>query len=290
MKIINKIFLVVITILLFSTKVNALTISENNLTIPKGTSKEVQITANSDVEISSIEFTLVFDTYDIPAYFTVNSIYRDGNPNGITHKVQFDEPVSGDIDLGKVTVRVVNNPTVAGGSVNINSVKYYTPDGEVITKKNQSIYITVGEEKEETPPPEEFTDKNLLKEIKSELVKIELKKDVFEYQVTIDNTVKELDLSPVAINDNYKITTTNQKITELTNNEIIITVNDNKDHEVTYKIKVDIEKKEQVTSKDNIDKLDDNLNKKNNYRGKWIIAIIFFSILLIFGLFINKKK
>ena len=134
-----------------------------------------------------------------------------------------------------------------------------------------------------TNQPEEF-DKNALKEIKSEKVKITLKKDTFDYTVTIPKDLEELDLTPVATNDNYKIEISNQKINELTDNTITITVSDNQGNSSTYNIKVnklkDIEKVE-------IDK-SDNL-PKNTYTSKWLIAIIFFGVIFFFGLILTKK-
>lgn len=286
---INKLFkLIILSITLFiiTPRVFALSVSEANVTIPPGGGKSIELSTTSDKSLTSIEFTLVYTTYDIPANFIVNNNYTDSSPNGIKHKVNFTNALSGKIVLGTVDIRVVNNPKDTVGTINIHSAKGYTSSGEVITLDNQNINVKIGENTEPTivtNQPEEF-DKNALKEIKSEKVKIELKKDTFDYTVTIPKDLEELDLVPVATNDNYKVEVSNQKISELTDNTITITVSDNQGNSSTYNIKVnklkDIEKVE-------IDK-SDNL-PKNTYTSKWLIAIIFFGVIFFFGLILTKK-
>ena len=285
---INKLFkLIILSITLFiiTPRVFALSVSEANVTIPPGGGKSIELSTTSDEPLTSIEFTLVYTTYDIPANFIVNNNYTDSSPNGIKHKVNFTNALSGKIVLGTVDIRVVNNPKDTVGTINIHSAKGYTESGEVINLDSQNINVKIGEDTEPTTTntTEKF-DKNALKEIKSEKVKIELKKDTFDYTVTIPKDLEELDLTPVATNDNYKIEVSNQKINELTDNTITITVSDNQGNSSTYNIKVnklkDIEKVE-------IDK-SDNL-PKNTYTSKWLIAIIFFGVIFFFGLILTKK-
>lgn len=286
---INKLFkLIILSITLFiiTPRVFALSVSEANVTIPPGGGKSIELSTTSDEPLTSVEFTLVYTTYDVPANFIVNNNYTDSFPNSINHKVNFTNSVSGKIVLGTVDIRVVNNPKDTVGTINIHSAKGYTESGEVITLDNQNINVKIGEDTKPTivtNQHEEF-DKNALKEIKSEKVKITLKKDTFDYTVTIPKDLEELDLTPVATNDNYKVEVSNQKINELTDNTITITISDNQGNSSTYNIKVnklkDIEKVE-------IDK-SDNL-PKNTYTSKWLIAIIFFGVIFFFGFILTKK-
>lgn len=285
---INKLFkLIILSITLFiiTPRVFALSVSEANVTIPPGGGKSIELSTTSDEPLTSVEFTLVYTTYDVPANFIVNNNYTDSFPNSINHKVNFTNSVSGKIVLGTVDIRVVNNPKDTVGTINIHSAKGYTSSGEIITLNGQNINVKIGEDnKPTTTNTTEKFDKNALKEIKSEKVKIELKKDTFDYTVTIPKDLEELDLVPVATNDNYKVEVSNQKISELTDNTITITVSDNQGNSSTYNIKVnklkDIEKVE-------IDK-SDNL-PKNTYTSKWLIAIIFFGVIFFFGLILTKK-
>ncbi len=281
----NKILkLIFISFALFfmTNRVFALTVSDSNITMSPGTSKEVELSTTTEVEVSRVEFTLVYSTYDVPANFVVNNIYTDGNPNGIKHIVNFDTPVSGTIKLGTVKINTVNSPRETTGTINIHSAKAITATGETINLNSQNINVTIGEPKDE--PTNDDYDKNLLKEIKSNKVRIELVKDTFDYEITIDKDLEELDLEPIAINDKYKVTTSTQKISDLEDNKITITVEDNDNHIVTYNIKVNILKDIKNAT---IDK--NTYKEKNTYQGKWLLAIIFFGIALFASLVYTKK-
>lgn len=281
----NKILkLIFISFALFfmTNRVFALTVSDSNITMSPGTSKEVELSTTTEVEVSRVEFTLVYSTYDVPANFVVNNIYTDGNPNGIKHIVNFDTPVSGTIKLGTVKINTVNSPRETTGTINIHSAKAITTTGETINLNSQNINVTIGEPKDE--PANDDYDKNLLKEIKSNKVRIELVKDTFDYEITIDKDLEELDLEPIAINDKYKVTTSTQKISDLEDNKITITVEDNDNHIVTYNIKVNILKDIKNATIDN-----NTYKEKNTYQGKWLLAIIFFGIALFVSLIFTKK-
>lgn len=281
MKYVFKLFYTILIVFLLTTNVKALTVSENNLNISAGNTKNIELSTNTDVNLTSVEFTLVFDSYDVPAYFSVNSMYTDTNPNGITHKIVFNEPTAGNIDLGTVVVRVVNNPTIVGSSVNIHSAKGTTEDGNIINLNSQTINIKIGEE---TVEKNKENTKDLLKEINSEIVNIKLKENVFEYEVAIDKDTSELDLSPVAIDDKYKVEVSNQKISELEDDTITITVSDDIDKS-TYKINVKVKEENNSVEIDNSE-----YKEEKSYKGKWIFLIVCLSIILFFGVLINKKS
>lgn len=299
MKKMVKIAFLSIFLCLFINKTYALSVSKNNLTIDKGGNEKVELYANSDTEITSVEFTLVYSTYDVAANFIVNSSYTDGNPNGIKHTINLGEAKSGKILLGNVSINVKNNPNDKGGTINIHSAKGYTESGESVSLNAQNINVTIGtpvnnqdeenkveeEKKEETKKEEEKKeiDKNLLDKIESKLVKIELKKDVFEYTVSIDKNIKELDLKAIPKDDSTKVEISNQKIDEIKDNKIIITAT-NEDVKQEYVINLKDKKDIDVT----IDK--DEFKESGSYKGKWIVASIVLIVILMVGLFLTKKK
>ena len=290
MKRILKLIIIAVILLIPIGSVSALTVSENNIKIPASGSKSIELSTSSEEPLTSVEFTLVYTTYDIPANFIVNSSYTDSNPNGIKHKVIFPEPISGKIILGNVNINVVNNPKDTAGTINIHSAVGYTKTGETINLNAQNINIIIGEENNtNTDKPSNDdnsnTNKNVLKEIKSDIVKINLQEDVFEYQITIDKDIEKLDLEPIAITDAYKVEVSNQEIATLEDNKINITVTDNTGNKTVYTIKVNILKDISSVEIDNA-----NYKEKNTYKGKWIILIIFFSVILLFGLALTKKK
>lgn len=293
-----KFICLIVTFFMLTTGVLALTVSENNIEIPKSDRKSIELSTNSEEMLTSVEFTLVYTTYDIPASFIVNPNYTDSNPNGIKHKIIFSEPINGNIILGNININVVDNPKDNAGTVNIHSAIGYTESGETINLTSQNINVTVLNNREtntetneiEKPKEDEQQetkkiDKNVLKEIKSDLVKINIQKDIFEYTIAINNDIEKLDLEPIAINESYKVKISNQEIATLEDNKINITITDDKGNKIDYIIKVNILKD---ISDVEID--DSDFKEKNTYKGKWIILVIIFSIILLFGLILTRKK
>lgn len=293
-----KFICLIVTFFMLTTGVLALTVSENNIEIPKSDRKSIELSTNSEEMLTSVEFTLVYTTYDIPASFIVNPNYTDSNPNGIKHKIIFSEPINGNIILGNININVVDDPKDNAGTVNIHSAIGYTESGETINLTSQNINVTVLNNREtntetnEIEKPKEDKheetkefDKKVLKEIKSDLVKINIQKDIFEYTITINNDIEKLDLEPITINESYKVEISNQEIATLEDNKINITITDNKGNKIDYIIKVNILKD---ISDVEID--DSDFKEKNTYKGKWIILVIIFSIILLFGLILTRKK
>lgn len=298
MKYFLKFICLIVTFFMLTTGVLALTVSENNIEIPKSDRKSIELSTNSEEMLTSVEFTLVYTTYDIPASFIVNPNYTDSNPNGIKHKIIFSEPINGNIILGNININVVDNPKDNAGTVNIHSAIGYTESGETINLTSQNINVTVLNNREtntetnEIEKPKEDKheetkefDKNVLKEIKSDLVKINIQKDIFEYTITINNDIEKLDLEPIAINESYKVEISNQEIATLEDNKINITITDDKGNKIDYIIKVNILKDISDVEIDNT-----NYKEKNTYKGKWIILVIIFSTILLFGLILTRKK
>ena len=293
-----KLICLIVTFFMLTTGVLALTVSENNIEIPKSDRKSIELSTNSEEMLTSVEFTLVYTTYDIPASFIVNPNYTDSNPNGIKHKIIFSEPINGNIILGNININVVDNPKDNTGTVNIHSAIGYTESGKTINLTSQNINVTVLNNRETNTETNEIEklkedkqeetkkiDKNVLKEIKSDLVKINIQKDIFEYTIAINNDIEKLDLEPIAINESYKVEISNQEIATLEDNKINITITDNKGNKIDYIIKVNILKD---ISDVEID--DSDFKEKNTYKGKWIILVIIFSIILLFGLILTRKK
>lgn len=282
----KKILLVyLLLIVIFPSYVKALSLDKNDITLAKGTNRNIDLYANVENEVSEISFTLTYTTYDIPAYLNLEQGLIDTNPNGITHKIVFSNPVSGKIKLGSVRVDVVSYPKVNAGTININAASAMTTNGTKINLNAQTLNVTIGEPVEEKPVEKKT---NLLDKIESKLVKIDLQKDVYEYTVKIKEDIKELDLKAIAKDENYKVEISSQKISELKDNKIIITVKDG-DNKEEYIIKVNIEKEKEKEIKE-IEIDEEEFESTYKYKGKWITLIIIMSVLLVVGLFLIKKK
>ena len=276
MKKLVNITILCLLFLLFTNKTYALSVSNNNITIDRGGNEKVELYANSDTEITRVEFTLVYSTYDVPANFFVNSGFSDATPNGIRHNISFGEGKSGKILLG---------------SISIHSAKGYTANGDVVNMDNQNINVTIGtpqnnqEEVKEEPKKEEVKeiDNNLIDKIESKLVKIELKKDVFEYTIEIDKDIEELDLNVIPKDENTKIEISSQKIEEIKDNKIIITASNG---DIKQEYIINLKDKDEV--KVTIDNSE--FKESNSYKSKWIVVSIVFIVLLMIGFVLTKKK
>lgn len=288
MKRLTKYVFAVFLLLITFTRVNALEVSKSDVTIEKGGSENVQLFANVNEDIISVTFTLVFSTYDIPAGFTPASGASDTNPNGITHTIVFNEAKSGKVLLGTVNVSAKYNATDVVGTVNIHTASAKKTNEDVINLNAQNINIKIGtpqvepkqDDKKEEPKE---VDKNLLDKIESKLVKLELKKDVFDYSIMIEDDIEELDLKPIAKDEKTKIEISNQKIKELKDGKIIITAK-NGDTEQIYNINVTTKKDEPVV----IDKEEFEADK--SYKGKWIVVSILLIIALLISMIFSRKK
>lgn len=281
--------LVLSLIMIIPTRIRALSVDKNNLTIENNNNESIDLYTEVNSEITEVQFTLVYTTYDVPANFNVEAGLTDANPNGITHKIIFSNPVSGKIKLGSIKISVVKNPKVTLGTINIHSGKAITSDGETINLNSQTINVKIGEpEDSDVIQNNDVSTKktNLLDRIESKIVKIDLKENVYEYKVNIKEDVEELDLKPIAKDEKYKVEITTQKIKELTDNQIIITVKD-EDNTEEYKIKVNTLKNDKDIDID-IDK--EEFKSTYKYKGKWIIMIVILSIVLFIGLLLVKKK
>ena len=264
----------------------ALSVSKNDLTIEKGGNNEIELYANTESEVISVSFTLVYSTYDIPANFTPADGFNDANPNSINHEIIFDKALTGKILLGTIKINVKMEPEVSAGTVNLHTAKAKTKDGETINLNNQSINVKVGTPVEE---PKEEPKSALLTKIESKIVNIELKENTYEYTVDIDSKVEELDLKGIAEDSDATVEITTQKIKELKDNKIIITVK-NGDAEKKYTINIVI-KEDKKVKKDNEITIDNSKFEENkSYKGKWIFISIILIIILMVNLVLSRKK
>lgn len=280
----KKILLFLLSFLCFPIYGKALSVDKNSISLEPLDKEKIGIYANVEEEVNDISFTLVYSTYDVSANFIVNEIYTDSSPNSITHNIVLDKPTSGTIKLGEISISVIEEPTDTSATINIyngkanNDTNEITLDSQVINVKinDTTINETINNEDKE-----EDNNKNFLKEIKSNLVSINLIEGVYEYEIDIDSDILELDLEPIAIDDTYKIEISSQKISEIENDKIIIKVSDNKDKNEEYIIKLNI--KEEVNN-------EDIPIKNNNYNSKWIMVIIISIVILVVGLILLRKN
>lgn len=271
--------LFLLLLILLPINIEALRVDKNNLTLTKNSNQKIGLYTTTEEEITEVEFTLVYTTYDVPAYFYVEDGLTDTVASGIVHKITFPEPVSGNIKLGSIKIGVVKNPKDTSGIVNIHTATAKTISDKTINLEPQTINVKIGEKGELVPTNEV---NGMLQRIESDIVNITLKDNVFEYSVNIKADIEELDLNPIP-KDEYKVEISNQKISELVDDTITITVEDG-DKKEEYKIKVNVIKIEDIE----VDKSE--FESTYKYKGKWITLIISFSVALFIGLLLGRKK
>lgn len=338
MKLLKKLFIFIVFMFIFLVRVEALSVSKSEVIIKSGGTDSVDLFLNveSGTEISSVQFDLVFSTYDVPGNFKVADGYVNSGA-GISHKIVFDTPVTGSVKIGSVSLSVVEAPKEQSGTIRINNAKAITTTSEEVSLTNPSVTVVVNKEsdtnvdvpsnednvnntpsevpktddkKEEDKKEEkvesvttDVTDtkteekeeedvevkeeekKVVLKEIQSDIVKIRLKDDVYEYTVKVKEGIEELDLKPILNDDSYSVDISSQKISELEDGKIIISIT-KEEEKIDYVINVKVSSGSFLSDIE----IDDSEGPKYEYKGKWIGFIAVFVVILLGGLIFSRKK
>lgn len=298
----KKISLIIFTliIMLVNCQVFALSLEKNEINIPAGEKKNIKLYADLPEDTVKVEFTLVFDSYDIPVYFSPTSGITDETPNGIKHTLILNDTSNGETLLGSIIARVVNNPNIIKAGADLHSANAYDQEGNKTQLNSQNLQVKIGENSEDNPgddnqtineepekkPVKTETKKtyNLLEEIKSGDNTILIIDDVFEYELKVLNSVQELNLEVIPKDDKYKIEISSQVISELVDNKITITVTNGKEKQ-DYVVNLKI-------IKDTPDVIIDNTEFKasNGHKGFWVVVLITASIGLFAGAILLKNK
>jgi len=291
--VIKRIFMTtfILIILFTNSRVLALNLDKNEIFLEAGKTKNVKLYAELPEDTVKVVFTLTFESYDIPVYFSPTNGITDETPNAIKHTLILEEASSGNTMLGSVISRVVNNPNVTGSKADIHSASAYDSEGNKTVLNAQTLYVTVGNDNdnndENTPKTDDKDEDktyNLLDAIKNGDNTINVLDDVFEYEIRVLSSVEELALEAVPKDEKYKVEISNQKISELSDKKITITVTNGKEKQ-DYIVKVKIIKD---TPKVEID--DSEFKKNNSHKVSWIIIALISSVGLFFGVVLSSKS
>ena len=334
MKLLKKLFIFIVFMFIFLVRVEALSVSKSEVIIKSGGTDSVDLFLNvaEGKEVSSVQFDLVFSTYDVPGNFKVADGYVNSGA-GISHKIVFDTPVTGSVKIGSVSLSVVDAPKEQSGTIRINNAKAITTTSEEVSLTNPSVTVVVNKESdtnvdvpsnednvnntpsevpktddkkeeekkeekvesvttgvtdtktEEKEEKKEEEKKVVLKEIQSDIVKIRLKDDVYEYTVKVKEGIEELDLKPILNDDSYSIDISSQKISELEDGKIIISIT-KEEEKIDDVINVKVSSGSFLSDIE----IDDSEGPKYEYKGKWIGFIAVFVVILLGGLIFSRKK
>ena len=207
MKKISNLLFIIFLVFISLSRVDAITLEKKEISLASGESKNIPLTENLTEKIKKIEFNLVYYSNDITGSFQVNSSYQD-KMSGVKHEITFPTGVSGEITLGELQVSISDKPAIQKGNINISNVQATTVNGKVLNLESESLQVTI----DNTKAKKEEVEGNLIEKIDSNLVQINLKENTYEYNVSVKDDVKELDLKPIAKYQGTNIDISSQKL------------------------------------------------------------------------------
>lgn len=280
MKIVKRIIFLLVVFLINLPLVSALSVDSTELTVAKGEKSTVNVYADLKEETTKVSFSLVYTTYDVPATFKAEegiTLKTNKTKNTLT----FSEAQKGQVKLGTIEISILKSAKANKGTIRLNSATATSKSGNISKLDPVELTVTIGTS---TNNSTSVKESNLLKGITSKIVNIDLKDNVYTYEVNVKEDVKELDLVAVPKDEKSKVVISSQKISELKDGKIIINVTSPSNTKEEYTVKVNVLK----TNKVEIDK--EEFKADSSYKGKWIVVIIVSVVALLFGFILSKKE
>lgn len=280
MKIVKRIIFLLVVFLINLPLVSALSVDNTELTVAKGEKSTVNVYADLKEETTKVSFSLVYTTYDVPATFKAEegiTLKTNTTKNTLT----FSEAQKGQVKLGTIEISILKSAKANKGTIRLNGATATSKSGNISKLDPVELTVTIGTS---TNNSTSVKESNLLKEITSKIVNIDLKDNVYTYEVNVKEDVKELDLVAVPKDEKSKVVISSQKISELKDGKIIINVTSPSNTKEEYTVKVNVLK----TNKVEIDK--EKFKADSSYKGKWVVIIIVSVVALLFGFTISKKE
>lgn len=280
MKIVKRIAFLLVVFLINLPLVSALSVDNTELTVAKGEKSTVNVYADLKEETTKVSFSLVYTTYDVPATFKAEegiTLKTNTTKNTLT----FSEAQKGQVKLGTIEISILKSAKANKGTIRLNSATATSKSGNISKLDPVELTVTIGTS---TNNSTSVKESNLLKGITSKIVNIDLKDNVYTYEVNVKEDVKELDLVAVPKDEKSKVVISSQKISELKDGKIIINVTSPSNTKEEYTVKVNVLK----TDKVEIDK--EEFKADSSYKGKWVVVIIVSVVALLFGFTLSKKE
>lgn len=280
MKIVKRIIFLLVVFLINLPLVSALSVDSTELTVAKGEKSTVNVYADLKEETTKVSFSLVYTTYDVPATFKAEegiTLKTNTTKNTLT----FSEAQKGQVKLGTIEISILKSAKANKGTIRLNSATATSKSGNISKLDPVELTVTIGTS---TNNSTSVKESNLLKGITSKIVNIDLKDNVYTYEVNVKEDVKELDLVAVPKDEKSKVVISSQKISDLKDGKITINVTSPSNTKEEYTVKVNVLK----TDKVEIDK--EEFKADSSYKGKWVVVIIVSVVALLFGFTLSKKE
>lgn len=280
MKIVKRIIFLLVVFLINLPLVSALSVDNTELTVAKGEKSIVNVYADLKEETTKVSFSLVYTTYDVPATFKAEegiTLKTNTTKNTLT----FSEAQKGQVKLGTIEISILKSAKANKGTIRLNSATATSKSGNISKLDPVELTVTIGTS---TNNSTSVKESNLLKGITSKIVNIDLKDNVYTYEVNVKEDVKELDLVALPKDEKSKVVISSQKISDLKDGKITINVTSPSNTKEEYTVKVNVLK----TDKVEIDK--EEFKADSSYKGKWVVVIIVSVVALLFGFTLSKKE
>lgn len=280
MKIVKRIIFLLVVFLINLPLVSALSVDNTELTVAKGEKSTVDVYADLKEETTKVSFSLVYTTYDVPATFKAEegiTLKTNTTKNTLT----FSEAQKGQVKLGTIEISILKSAKANKGTIRLNSATATSKSGNISKLDPVELTVTIGTS---TNNSTSVKESNLLKGVTSKIVNIDLKDNVYTYEVNVKEDVKELDLVAVPKDEKSKVVISSQKISDLKDGKITINVTSPSNTKEEYTVKVNVLK----TNKVEIDK--EKFKADYSYKGKWVVIIIVSVVALLFGFTLSKKE
>lgn len=280
MKIVKRIIFLLVVFLINLPLVSALSVDSTELTVAKGEKSTVNVYADLKEETTKVSFSLVYTTYDVPATFKAEegiTLKTNTTKNTLT----FSEAQKGQVKLGTIEISILKSAKANKGTIRLNSATATSKSGNISKLDPVELTVTIGTS---TNNSTSVKESNLLKGITSKIVNIDLKDNVYTYEVNVKEDVKELDLVAVPKDEKSKVVISSQKISDLKDGKITINVTSPSNTKEEYTVKINVLK----TNKVEIDK--EEFKADSSYKGKWVVVIIVSVVALLFGFTLSKKE
>lgn len=280
MKIVKRIAFLLVVFLINLPLVSALSVDNTELTVAKGEKSTVNVYADLEEETTKVSFSLVYTTYDVPATFKAEegiTLKTNTTKNTLT----FTNAQKGQVKLGTIEISIPKGAKANKGTIRLNNATATSKSGNISKLDPVELTVTIGTS---TNNSTSVKESNLLKGITSKIVNIDLKDNVYTYEVNVKEDVKELDLVAVPKDEKSKVVISSQKISDLKDGKITINVTSPSNTKEEYTVKVNVLK----TDKVEIDK--EEFKADSSYKGKWVVVIIVSVVALLFGFTLSKKE
>lgn len=262
---------------------NRVYFEKEEINIAPGETKKINIIVDSDEEFTKVNFSLITTSNNVSfrsVEFKDSFVRNSTSSTGSNYELQSNEPQKSGTVIGSVTIGA-KDISQLGEEGYIRLIKTSITSSKLINLSNSQLKFTVSKEK---------SSNNYLSNLSSNIAKIDFKKDVLDYNVTVDENTDKFDLIATAEDLSASVNISDQTLDKNVN-LIKVTVLSETGKERIYKVTVNKKGSEKKDPK-KVTKTTEVKNNSKERPGKssWIILLVFLSSVIILDILYIKKK